>query len=75
MARVFIFGQINAPIRETGGIIKCMAKAYLNGQMVANILANIVKTAKKVMENLAGLMAESTVEAGSTVNNMVMEFI
>lgn len=75
MAREFIFGRINAPIRETGGIIKCMAKAYLNGQTVANILANTVKTAKRVMENLAGLMAESTVEAGSTVNNMGMEFI
>lgn len=64
MEKEFIRGQIIENTKVNGGLIKCMVKAHLYGQMDVNIWVNIQKIKRKVMGNLLGLMEGAIEENG-----------
>ena len=59
-----IYGRTSDLSKVIGETIKCTAKVYFVGKTGANILASTLKTGKKVMENLVGLMGGSTEAIG-----------
>lgn len=62
-------------MKVNGRIIKCMEVVFSLGLMEEGTMESTMMTKSKVMEYLHGLMAENMMDNGSTVNNMVKEYI
>jgi len=65
-----ILGLMEDIIKGLGKIIKCMELGSLAGQMVADMMAHILKIESKVSVFSNGLMAKNTSAIGIMVNNM-----
>jgi hypothetical protein len=64
MGKEFIYGQTIENMKESGNVIKCMAKEHLHGLMAESTSGNILKTKKKVTVNLFGLIIDAIEENG-----------
>ena len=58
-------------MKAIGGIIKCMEKEHLNGQMDEFMKATMLRIKNRVWEKLLGLMVELMKECGKMVCSMV----
>jgi hypothetical protein len=67
----YILGLMEDTIKGIGITIKCMELGSLAGQMVADMMAHILKIESKVSVFSNGLMAKNTSAIGTMVNNMV----
>ncbi len=64
-------GMMANSSKESGKIIKCMAKDTSNGLMDVNIKGALLKIRDMGMECFAGEMEEHIEASGTWVNNMV----
>lgn len=58
-------------MKAIGGIIKCMEKELLNGQMEEFMKATMLRIKNRVWAKLLGLMVELMKECGKMVCSMV----
>lgn len=64
MDREGIGGLMVENTMAIGNVIRCMVKVFLHGQMVVNMMDNIMTIRNKVMEYLLGQTVDSTMVIG-----------